>query len=57
MPQGTFQGLPTYRWLPARATLETEFSIVAMRVDGRVRGVGALRPVRAGFALEVETGD
>lgn len=50
---GSFQGQPTYRWLPARATVETEFSIMAFEVDRTFTGVRNIRPSGAGFVVEL----
>ena len=49
---GTFQGLPAFRWLPARATLETEFSILAVRVSARCLGVADVVPSDRGFRVD-----
>ena len=46
---GSFHGLPTYRWLPARATLELEFTIIAARVGKDCRGVRTVTPNGSDF--------
>jgi hypothetical protein len=47
-----FHGLPTFRWLPARSTLEMEFSILAMKVNRGCRGVAAVTPAGRSFRVD-----
>ncbi len=46
-----FHGLPTYRWLPARGKIVTEYEIVMAPVVGKVKGVADIR--RDGLGLDI----
>ena len=41
--RGQFQGEPTYRWVPARGTVATEFTILLMPLDSDAQGVADIR--------------
>ena len=48
---GRFQGEPTFRWLPARSSLEFRYSIIMAAVEKGCGGVRAIKPDRGGFAI------
>jgi len=50
---GTFQGEPTYGWLPARGTVTFEYSIVMMAVPDTVKGVRNIEPDPKGFVFDM----
>ena len=50
---GRFQGLPTYRWLPARGRCSLRYSILVQQVPLGCRGVADIRPQGRGFALDL----
>lgn len=50
---GTFHGQPTFRWLPARKTVETSYSIVLKPVPRNAKGVADVRRAGNGFEFDV----
>ncbi len=44
----TFQGRPTYRWLPARGLVNIEYAVMIMRVQPGCKGVTAITPREKG---------
>lgn len=50
---GRFQGLPTFRWLPARSRLTFEYAILAAAVEKGCRGVADIRPQGRTFSLDL----
>jgi hypothetical protein len=50
--RGRFHGLPTFRWLPARGSLEFRYEIVYTAAPRDARGVADIRRQDAGYALE-----
>ena len=53
---GKFQGIPTYRWLPARSKVTVEYRILAMPVWKNCRGVADIRPAGRGLEMTLITG-
>jgi hypothetical protein len=53
--RGTFQGIPTFRWLPARGKVTVEYSIILMRVPGGTQGVANIRQNDKHFAVDLLT--
>jgi hypothetical protein len=51
--RGTFQGLPTFRWLPAAGRVATEYSLIAQRVPLGCAGVADIRAEGAGYAIDL----
>jgi hypothetical protein len=50
--RGTFQGLPTFRWLPARGRVTMEYDIVMQPVDRDCGGVKDIRRLDGAFAID-----
>ena len=51
--RGHFQGMPTYRWLPARGVIDWSYSLILMPVESNVRGVADIRRMAKGFAVDL----
>jgi hypothetical protein len=50
---GTFHGLPTYRWLPAKGEIELEYSIIYAAIPTDVLGVKNITRSRGGFGIDL----
>jgi hypothetical protein len=50
---GTFQGQPTFRWLPALGDVTSEYSLLAVPVDSGCRGVADIAPTQSGFRVDL----
>ena len=50
---GSFHQRPTFRWLPALSTLETEFSILAFETPARCKGVACVTPEGGKFRVDL----
>jgi hypothetical protein len=48
---GKFHGLPTFRWLPAKGKIVTEYDVVMAPVIGKVKGVADIQ--RSGLGLDI----
>ena len=51
--RGRFQGLPTFRWLPALGRVATEYSILVQAVPQGCQGVADIQPVGEAFAIDL----
>lgn len=51
--RGTFQGEPTFRWLPAAGRVSTEYSIIVQRVPVGCTGVADIRAEGEGYAIDL----
>ncbi len=51
--RGTFQGVPTFRWLPARGRVTTEYSLIVQNVPQGCLGVADIRASGEGFEVDV----
>ncbi len=51
--RGTFQGVPTFRWLPAGGCVSTEYSIITQRVPLGCAGVADIRAEGEGYAIDL----
>ena len=51
--RGRFHGRPTFRWLPARGSWRTAYSILAERVPAGCAGVADIRTQGAGFSIDL----
>jgi len=51
--RGMFQGQKTFRWLPARSTIETAFTICAVPIDKTCKGVQDAKTTSGG-GIEIE---
>jgi hypothetical protein len=49
---GTFQGHPTFRWLPALGTIEVAYAILACPVGPTCRGVSRITPAGRDFRVD-----
>ncbi|MFC1461155.1 hypothetical protein ACFLQR_01380 [Verrucomicrobiota bacterium] len=50
---GTFQGRPSFRWLPALSTLKFDYSMLAIPVDSDCKGVARIVPKKSGFGVDL----
>ena len=55
MELGTLDGLPTYRWLPARGSVTMEFDLFLNRVDAGVKSVGNVRREDGRFSVSLQS--
>ena len=53
--RGKFQGVPTFRWIPARGRLVMSYGIVMKRVDAACKGVEAILRKRDGLEFRFKT--
>ena len=51
--RGTFQGQPTYRWLPALGRVAVEYAVVIQRVPQGCQGVADIRAEGEGFGIDL----
>ncbi|MBI2438582.1 MAG: hypothetical protein HYV36_07215 [Lentisphaerae bacterium] len=51
--RGRFQGLPTFRWLPALGQITYNYALLALPVKPSCRGVAAIRPSGKEFAVDL----
>jgi hypothetical protein len=55
MELGTLDGLPTYRWLPARGSVTMKFDLFLNRVDAGVKSVGNVRREDGRFSVSLQS--
>ncbi len=48
---GTFQGQPTFRWLPALGSATYDYAIMAIPVDADFKGISRITPDKTGFDI------
>ena len=51
--RGTFQGEPTFRWLPALGRAVFEYALLALPVAADSRGVADIRPRGKAFDIDI----
>ncbi len=51
--RGTFQGQPTFRWLPALESVTTDYALWAESVGNACRGVADITPAQGGFRVDL----
>ncbi len=49
---GSFQGLPTFRWLPALGMIEVEYALLACHVGPTCKGVSRITPKGRDFKVD-----